>query len=71
MVNPKPLCFLIILLVLFAGVYEKQTGNVMSVTHFGRRTESSNFKMIPGEVLIYFSVFLAAVATFVFRKDTP
>jgi hypothetical protein len=70
MVNPRPLCFLIILLVLFAGVYEKMTGNVMSVTHWGRRTESSHFKMIPGDVLIYFSVFLASIATIVFRRNT-
>ena len=69
MVNPKPLCMFIIILVLLAGVYEKQTGNIMNVTHFGRRSETAHYRMISGEVLIYFSMFLAAIASFVFRKD--
>jgi hypothetical protein len=69
MVNPKPLCMLIILIVLLAGVYEKQTGNVVSVAHLSRRTEPTHYKMVTGEVLIYFSLFLAAIASYIFRKE--
>ena len=70
MVNPKPLSMVIILLVLFLGLYEKQTGTVISVAHFSRRADAAvHYKMVPGDVLVYFSLFLAAIASFVFRKD--
>jgi|GEM_PF-1971288 len=71
MLNPKPLCILIIVLVLLIGVYEKHTGNVVSVTHhWGRRSGSpGHYKMVSGNLLIGFSIFLAAVASYVFRKD--
>jgi len=69
MVNPKPLCMLIIIIVLLAGVYEQQTGNVVSVAHLTRRTEPTHYKMLSGEVLIYFSLFLAAIASYIFRKE--
>ena len=70
MVNPKPLCVLIIILILLIGIYEKHTGDVVSVTHhWGRRAEPAHYKTVSGNVLIYFSLFLAAVASYVFRKD--
>lgn len=70
MVNPKPLSMVIILLVLFLGLYEKQTGTVISVAHFRRTDVAVHYKMVPGNVLVYFSFFLAAIASFVFRKES-
>jgi len=70
MLNPKPLCVLIIVLVLVIGLYEQHTGNVMSVTnHFSRKGGNVHYKTVPGNALIYFSFFLAAIASIIFRKD--
>lgn len=70
MLSPKPLCILIILLVLLMGVYEKHTGNVISMSHhWGRKNEPIHYKTVSGNVLIYFSIFLAAIASYIFRKE--
>jgi hypothetical protein len=70
MLNPKPLSFIIIISVLLLGLYEKHTGDVVSVTHhFGRKTANAHYSMMSGNSLIFFSLFLAAVATYVFRKE--
>jgi len=70
MLNPKPLCILIIVLILLVGIYEKQTGNVVSVTHhWGKRSSPGHYKMVSGNLLIYFSLFLAVIASYIFRKD--
>lgn len=70
MLSPKPLCIFIIVLVLVVGLYEKHTGNVVSVTnHFSRKGGNVHYKMISGNALIYFSFFLATIASIVFRKD--
>lgn len=70
MLHPKPLSVLIIILVLFLGVYEKHTGNVVSITnHLSRKGGSTHYRTVTGDVLIYFSIFLAAIASFIFRKE--
>jgi len=57
-------------MILLVGLYEKQTGNVVNVTHhFGRKSTQGHYKVISGNVLIYFSFFLAFIASIVFRKD--
>jgi hypothetical protein len=70
MLNPKPLCVVIILLVLVMGLYEKQTGDVITITnHLSRNGASTHFKAVSGNVLIYFSLFLATIASIIFRKE--
>ena len=70
MLHPKPLSILIIILVLLMGVYEKHTGNVVSITnHLSRKGGSTHFRTVSGDVLIYFSIFLAAIASIIFRKE--
>lgn len=69
MLNPKPLSVLIIILVLLVGIYEKHTGNVMTVTHHWKKSDTVHYKTVSGNVLIYFSLFLAAIASFIFRKE--
>ena len=57
-------------MVLVIGLYEKHTGDVVSVTnHLSRKGGTVHYKTISGNALVYFSFFLAAVASFVFRKD--
>ncbi|PWT72498.1 MAG: hypothetical protein C5B59_15625 [Bacteroidetes bacterium] len=61
---------MIIVMVLLVGLYEKHTGNVVSVTnHFSRKGGNVHYKMISGTALVYFSFFLAGVASIVFRKE--
>ena len=70
MLNPKPLCIIIIVLVLLLGIYEKHTGDVVSVTHhFGKRSGPGHYATVPGDMLIYSSFFLAAIASYIFRKE--
>jgi hypothetical protein len=70
MLNPKPLCVIIIVSFLLLGLYEKHSGDVVTVTHhFGRKAGNVQYSMMSGNSLIFFSLFLAAVATYVFRKE--
>jgi hypothetical protein len=71
MQKPKILILLIIVILLLMGIYEKQTNDVVMnrVSRWGSRAGTITYITLSGNFLIYFSLVIAGIYSYLFRKD--